>query len=307
MNEIGKRIAEARRAKGMTQAQLAEEIHVTRAGISHWETGRTVPDYDTLRRLSEILGVSFSIEAEGKQPEPAQPDELPAEAEPLAETQEMPLRRGKVSWRIAGTLGAILLAVVLCAVYWPRSSETKQQAKATAKPFQFRTAAPAVLPAGRTAAPVPTRIPDEMRKYSQAWFYKEDEPVEGEAFVNIVFDSDPIYAAMDEDDEGRTQKVWFYRFSMYERNGVDFHVDRLEIRMFDGKTPVDMFPYEIEDIAEHIGGDTVTKGQFLRFRGGDPVQSFTHVAVVLKGTDANGVEKEFHSIAKLDASLQPVE
>ena len=39
MTSIGEQIKEARVAKGMTQDALAEAVHVTRATISHWETG----------------------------------------------------------------------------------------------------------------------------------------------------------------------------------------------------------------------------------------------------------------------------
>lgn len=39
MNELGQRIKQARSEKGLTQAQLAEEIHVTRQTISNWENG----------------------------------------------------------------------------------------------------------------------------------------------------------------------------------------------------------------------------------------------------------------------------
>ena len=43
-----------------TQQQLADAVHVTRAAISHWETGRTIPDYDVIQELEQILGYSFA-------------------------------------------------------------------------------------------------------------------------------------------------------------------------------------------------------------------------------------------------------
>ena len=38
--EFGKRIMTLRKQKGMTQAQLAEQINVSNKTISRWETGK---------------------------------------------------------------------------------------------------------------------------------------------------------------------------------------------------------------------------------------------------------------------------
>ena len=48
-------IAAARKAKKMTQAQLAEAIGVDQAVISRWESGKVSPNSDNMRRLREIL------------------------------------------------------------------------------------------------------------------------------------------------------------------------------------------------------------------------------------------------------------
>jgi phage repressor protein C with HTH and peptisase S24 domain len=48
----------ARKAKGMTQAALAEAIGVEPPTISRWEAGEREPDNETLRRVAEILGTS---------------------------------------------------------------------------------------------------------------------------------------------------------------------------------------------------------------------------------------------------------
>ncbi len=59
MATIGEQIREARKAKGMTQSKLAGCINMSRQGVSHWEQGRTLPDAETLLRLSRILGYNF--------------------------------------------------------------------------------------------------------------------------------------------------------------------------------------------------------------------------------------------------------
>ncbi len=54
---IGEQIRDARKAKGLTQDALAEAMNVSRQAVSHWETNRTMPDAETLLRLSKVLEV----------------------------------------------------------------------------------------------------------------------------------------------------------------------------------------------------------------------------------------------------------
>ena len=54
----GKLLCDLRKAKGMTQKQLADILGIVPKTVSKWETGRGFPDISTLSALSEILGVS---------------------------------------------------------------------------------------------------------------------------------------------------------------------------------------------------------------------------------------------------------
>ena len=56
---MGKFIAEMRKEKGMTQASLAQVLHVTSQAISKWERGIGFPDISTLQPLSVALGISL--------------------------------------------------------------------------------------------------------------------------------------------------------------------------------------------------------------------------------------------------------
>lgn len=49
-----------RESKGMTQAELAEKLFVTRQAVSRWENGETIPSTDTLKMLSKIFDVSIN-------------------------------------------------------------------------------------------------------------------------------------------------------------------------------------------------------------------------------------------------------
>ena len=58
--KIGKFIAECRKKKNLTQAQLAEKLNLTNRAISKWETGKTMPDSDIMLGLCDILEISVN-------------------------------------------------------------------------------------------------------------------------------------------------------------------------------------------------------------------------------------------------------
>ena len=57
---IGEKIAEMRKANKMTQRELAEKLNVSDKVISKWETGKSLPDVETMPRISKVLGISIS-------------------------------------------------------------------------------------------------------------------------------------------------------------------------------------------------------------------------------------------------------
>lgn len=57
--ELGMFIAKRRTELGMTQAQLAERLHVTNKAISKWENGRGLPDIANVEGLADALDLSL--------------------------------------------------------------------------------------------------------------------------------------------------------------------------------------------------------------------------------------------------------
>lgn len=69
--KFGKFVRESRQGKGLTQKQLAEQIHVSDKAVSKWENGAGFPDIKLLEPLAECLGVSLLELMKGeKTPEP---------------------------------------------------------------------------------------------------------------------------------------------------------------------------------------------------------------------------------------------
>ena len=55
---LSERIKTLRKKKGMSQEELALELHVVRQTISKWENTLSVPDADELIHLAKVLEVS---------------------------------------------------------------------------------------------------------------------------------------------------------------------------------------------------------------------------------------------------------
>ena len=54
------RIRQARQAIGITMRQLGKKVGCSEAAISNYELGKREPDYETLLKIGEVLGVSVS-------------------------------------------------------------------------------------------------------------------------------------------------------------------------------------------------------------------------------------------------------
>lgn len=58
---LGEKLKEARKNAGLTQADLAESLCVSRQAITKWESGKGIPDVENLRMLSKALDVSIDF------------------------------------------------------------------------------------------------------------------------------------------------------------------------------------------------------------------------------------------------------
>ena len=57
-DSLGKKISTLRKARGMTQLELADKMNVTDKAVSKWERDLSRPDIDSLPKLAEALGLS---------------------------------------------------------------------------------------------------------------------------------------------------------------------------------------------------------------------------------------------------------
>ena len=57
--ELSEKLQELRKQKGLTQEELAEILYVSRTAVSKWESGRGVPNIESLKAISKYFSVSI--------------------------------------------------------------------------------------------------------------------------------------------------------------------------------------------------------------------------------------------------------
>ena len=116
-NMLGENIRALRKARSLSQQELAERLHVVRQTVSKWEQGLSVPDADMLVRLAECLEVPVEELLGAPKPESTAPlepqavlaDKLSALTGQLAEQNHRRRRFWKWVAIAAGICGLLLL------------------------------------------------------------------------------------------------------------------------------------------------------------------------------------------------------
>lgn len=72
---LGERIAKLRKAKGLSQYDLADRLGFSRGKLSNYEQGSRQPDYDTLKKIADFFEVSLDYLITGNESSHS-PDEM---------------------------------------------------------------------------------------------------------------------------------------------------------------------------------------------------------------------------------------
>lgn len=140
MTTFAEELIAARRERRITQEQLAQEMNVSRAAIAHWESGRFIPDWDTIKRLSQVLNYNF-LSAEGMSdeeqatpeveeiPEAPTPErEVSSESVTTSAPEKMNAPIKKPNFRLLAVLGGVLLCAGLLVFLLMNGSSSHKQA-----------------------------------------------------------------------------------------------------------------------------------------------------------------------------------
>ena len=292
METIGQRIAEARKAQGMTQEKLAAELNVSRAAVSNWEKDRRLPDAEMMIRLSKLLNVDFvngntremaedvpGELAEGAPEEtvkdtPGDKPEAVTEA-PSAETpaDKLPPAADKTP----DTAGTVL------------DMDKIRKAAAVSRRVKILLAVAIVLIAGILLwvflkPGVPQYKSSEGKTYTIEQLKESVPNQEGKPYLRIDL------------SKTITGEYLMYAFQCYEVNGRPLDVKRVDLIYFkkDGTTPVEFYSAESLQKAGmdmHIpaNGSWVFDGGMLQTES----QKAYGVGMILHATDEAGKEVTF--------------
>ena len=107
---VGNFIAELRKEKGLTQAELAERVGVTGGAVSKWERGLCYPDIETVVRLAEVLDLSVGEILAGQRIQVYTPETVDTLAK-----ESIAAYSGSERRRMLRRMGAVLAALALLA------------------------------------------------------------------------------------------------------------------------------------------------------------------------------------------------
>ena len=121
--KIGKYIAEKRKALGMTQKQLAEQLGMSDKSVSKWERGICLPDVSVYLELCKILGITINEFLAG---EDISEENLTEKAEDnlIQVAKDSKHRQKHLKGMIAVLALTAVLAIAATGVMWYRSVRT---------------------------------------------------------------------------------------------------------------------------------------------------------------------------------------
>lgn len=133
--EIGARIAAFRRAKGMTQEQVAEALGISAPAVSKWETDTSYPDITLLCPLARVLGTNVDtlLEFEEELPDEAAMERVNEVVE-TARTKELKTAEEalqKLLHKYPTSMALkyyAVIAISMFALFFPMSSDEKKKA-----------------------------------------------------------------------------------------------------------------------------------------------------------------------------------
>lgn len=271
MDSFHIQLAAARKAKHLTQEQLAELMSVSRPTVSRWENGHILPDIETVKRLIAILEYDFitgqflSQTAQPDAPSPentAEKESLPQESP--AEASPSPVKKRRMPLILAAVLGACLLAALVILLLIKNQPTTA---------------------------------------YTLEWFRQEqhnDNP--NQAFLEITPTDNPVKAVRR--DLFGNGFGWYFEFDIVSKNDVALHIDSYDMTIFrsDGSSRTDRVEaVEFKNIFH--GLDTVLPGGVYCHQGGFPLQDIEYLGIVITGTDETGAKLSFHGLVELSQEI----
>lgn len=120
--KFNEKIIQARKAKALTQEDLAEAVGVSRQAVSKWETGEANPDLDKLVSICKVLDLSMDYLCLDKQPQ------VPAE---VSQTEKPNHIRYLITGLCIGLVAALLIGLLVMALTAKKQDDGQSQNQPT--------------------------------------------------------------------------------------------------------------------------------------------------------------------------------
>lgn len=111
--EFSEKLLTLRKAKTLTQEELAEKLNVSRQSVSKWESGQAVPELDKIVAISTVFDVTTDYLLKS-----SEIDDLSVKTEMLEKQQEQMLAREKRQQKIRGSGDWCLQGFLRCRFPW---------------------------------------------------------------------------------------------------------------------------------------------------------------------------------------------
>ena len=103
-----------RKSKGISQEELAVRLNVVRQTISKWEKGLSVPDADTLVKISEVFEVSVGELLGDKAKQEMHVNDIAEQLARINEQFAVKNRRSRLIWKV---IAGIAIAFVIVNIF----------------------------------------------------------------------------------------------------------------------------------------------------------------------------------------------
>lgn len=122
------RLAHARRDRGLSQADVAEALQLSRQAVSRWEAGAASPSTENLLRLAQLYGVTLDELLNGPAAPAQAPETSPVPEQSEPEPEPVPKAKPRISRKgliyVICALCACVVGLIICvAILWPESNE----------------------------------------------------------------------------------------------------------------------------------------------------------------------------------------
>lgn len=316
---LGQNIQAARKAKGLSQEALAEQIGVSRQALGKWEKDTALPGLDNLQALAAALGTGVDALLGAEPTDPAAPAVTLDAMRDLLSARDAAETRRRRMWGCAGGAAFLILAGLLAgtAYSYERQMQTltqsyqtaqsyydTQQANLTAQIAELRDA----LRMGETTVASWRWLPlDKLhRDADKSWM-----PVQVQITPRTAREGMTARLAVRCGDETQLYDMTAAPDGSYAASGLVFTVgNRYELSVqwtADGTTTgevVDTVEFsqemaEPEVLWTNVSGNT-GYGYYLRQSGGTQYLSLTHYPVELQVNTPPWME-----IASVEVDLRP--